>query len=146
MLDDDTAPETDSGSLIITAEGGATSPEPTWWPANILTPSPAIDPPAAGGGGRAESERGPGCTGLRGHSGGSARPPCRASLPFVAPPATATTTMTIDSIRLDGGRRGLHHDSADSHVDAVRGWQVRGTTTTTTVPASTTTSPTDNAG
>jgi Bacterial capsule synthesis protein PGA_cap len=134
---DNTAPETDSGSLVITATGRQIT-SPTFRPATIVNglPEPLTGTPATTALQSWDAARS--CTNL------SATPtPSQASergetSPFVAPttttttaPAAATTTTTATST---GGTSKTTTTTAPK------------STTTTTAPAPTTTQPTDNAG
>ncbi len=142
---DDTAPETDSGTLVITAQGRHISGA-VWHPATILNgvPQPLTGTPATAAVSSWNAARS--CTNL------SATPTTTLStmrgetVPFVAPttpsPATTTTapasgsgTSTTTTAPASGGSSGGSGTTTTT-----------GASTTTTAPAPTTTAPTDNAG
>ncbi len=151
---DDTAPETDSGSLIITAEGRHVTGA-VWRPANILDglPQPLSGSAAATALQSWNAARG--CTNLSVGPATSLATVHAETVPFVAPPATTTTT-TAPATTTTGapgatGATGAGATSTTSIAASTTSTSGRGngrstTTTTTRVPASTTTSPTDNAG
>jgi len=146
---DDTAPETDSGILTVTARGrhitGAATildgvPQP-------LTGTPATTAVTSWNAARS-------CTNLSATPTTSLTTMHSETAPFVAPatpPATATTTTTTTTASSDG------ESTTTTTAPASGGSTGRGgsgtttstsapASTSTTVPASTTTAPTDNAG
>jgi poly-gamma-glutamate synthesis protein (capsule biosynthesis protein) len=137
---DDTAPETDSGTLVITARGRDITGA-AWRPATILggLPQTLTGTPATAalqGWNAARS-----CTNLAAGPSPSLTTMRSETVPFVAPaapPATTTTTAgesTTTTAPTSTGSTG----STGSGPGAT-------TTTTTSPPAPTTTQPTDNAG
>jgi poly-gamma-glutamate synthesis protein (capsule biosynthesis protein) len=127
---DDTAPETSSGSLIVTATGRHIA-SVTFRPATIVggLPQPLTGTPAASALTNWMSARG--CTNLSAGPATSVATMHSESVPFVAPPAPPPSSTTTSST------------TAASNTSTT----ARTTSTTaTTAPASTTTSPTDNAG
>jgi hypothetical protein len=143
---DDTAPETDSGALVITAEGRHVTGA-VWRPATILNglPQPLTGTPATAAVQSWNAARG--CTGLSATPTASVTTMRGETVPFVAPPAAATTTTTTTPGTSTGGSTSTSTTTTTTAPQS--GGTTAGTgstTTTTTTPASTTTSPTDNAG
>ena len=143
---DDAAPETSSGSLILTAEGRHITGV-VFRPATILAglPQPLSGTPAATALQSWNAARG--CTGLSATPSTSAATMRGETVAFVAPPATTTTTTapgsaaTTTTTAPGSGATTTTTDRSGSTSTS------SGTSgTTTTAPASTTTSPTDNAG
>jgi len=132
-------PETDSGSLIISAEGRHIK-DVTFRPATIVAgvPQPLSGTPAATALQSWNAARG--CTNLSASPSASLATKGGESVPFVAPPATTTTTTPGTTTTVAG-----NSGAATTTTTAGAGTGAA-TTTTTTAPASTTTSPTDNAG
>jgi poly-gamma-glutamate capsule biosynthesis protein CapA/YwtB (metallophosphatase superfamily) len=145
---DNTAPETDSGALIITAEGRHVT-QVVWRPATIVAglPQPLTGTPAAAAVQSWNAARA--CTNLTAGPSTSLTTLHGETVPFVAPPASATTTTTSPSSATNGGATttstavtgssGAGSGSATTTTTTTR-------STTTTAPRSTTTSPTYNAG
>jgi poly-gamma-glutamate capsule biosynthesis protein CapA/YwtB (metallophosphatase superfamily) len=131
---DDTAPETDSGSLIVTAEGRHIV-SVAWRPANILAglPQPLTGPPAAAAVQSWQAARS--CTNLAATPSTSLASEAAETIPFT--PTTTTTTTTTSTTSSTG--------STTTTSTAGGGSGATTTTTSTTVPPTTTT-PTDNAG
>ena len=138
---DDTAPETDSGTLVVTAEGRHITGA-VWRPATILDglPQPLTGAPAAAAVQSWNAARG--CTNLSATPSTTLTTMRGETVPFVAPPATTTTTTmtagtpgattttttpTGSGPPSTGSRRRRHHDHNHACL-------------------ATTTSPTDNAG
>jgi poly-gamma-glutamate capsule biosynthesis protein CapA/YwtB (metallophosphatase superfamily) len=153
---DNTAPETDSGALIITAEGRHVT-QVVWRPATIVAglPQPLTGAPAAAAVQSWNAARA--CTNLTAGPSTSLTTLHGESVPFVAPPASATTTTTTSpSSATNGGgtttstaatgSSGAGSGSATTTTTATRSTTTTGPHSTTTAPHSTTTSPTDNAG
>jgi hypothetical protein len=132
---DNNPPETDSGSLIITAEGRTIS-SVVFRPATILggLPQPLTGAPATAAVQSWNAARS--CTNLSATSSASLTTLHGETVPFVAPPATSTPTTTTSAPSSGGATSTTTTTSSGSSA----------TTTTTTTPASTTTSATDNAG
>jgi capsule synthesis protein PGA_cap len=142
---DDTAPETDSGALVITAEGRHITGA-VWRPATIVSglPQPLTGTAATTAIQSWNAARG--CTNLSATPATSLTTMRGETVPFVAPPATTTTTTAGTSTGA-GTTTTTAPASAGSTGGTGAGTGGGGaTTTSTTVPASTTTSPTDNAG
>jgi poly-gamma-glutamate capsule biosynthesis protein CapA/YwtB (metallophosphatase superfamily) len=153
---DNTAPETDSGALIITAEGRHVT-QVVWRPATIVAglPQPLTGAPAAAAVQSWNAARA--CTNLTAGPSTSLTTLHGETVPFVAPPASATTTTTTSpSSATNGGgtttstaatgSSGAGSGSATTTTTATRSTTTTGPHSTTTAPHSTTTSPTDNAG
>jgi poly-gamma-glutamate capsule biosynthesis protein CapA/YwtB (metallophosphatase superfamily) len=153
---DNTAPETDSGALIITAEGRHVT-QVVWRPATIVAglPQPLTGTPAAAAVQSWNAARA--CTNLTAGPSTSLTTLHGETVPFVAPPASATTTTTSPSSATNGGATttstavtgssGAGSGSATTTTTTTRSTTTtRPHSTTTTAPRSTTTSPTDNAG
>jgi hypothetical protein len=142
---DDTAPETNSGSLIITAVGRHITGV-AFRPATILNglPQPLTGAPAQTALQSWNSART--CTGLAATPTTSVATMRAESVPFVAPAATTTTTAppaaggTTTTTPGAGGTSGTTGSTGNTGSGSGSG------TTTTTVPPTTTTAPTDNAG
>jgi poly-gamma-glutamate synthesis protein (capsule biosynthesis protein) len=127
---DNTAPETDSGSLLITAVGRHISAA-TFTPATIVggLPQPLTGTPAATALQSWNAARA--CTGLAATPSSSLATEQGETSKFVAPATTTTTAPTAGTTTTT---------AAGSRATTTT------TTTTTTRPPSTTTQPTDNAG
>jgi poly-gamma-glutamate synthesis protein (capsule biosynthesis protein) len=147
---DDTAPETDSGALIITAQGRHVSGA-AWRPANILNglPQPLSGTPATSALQSWNAARA--CTNLSADPAASLASMRAETVPFVAP-ATPPTTTTSSSgsgstttTAAGGGSSTTGPSTAGSSTTTTTG-SGHGSTTTTAPPASTTTQVTDNAG
>ncbi len=138
---DDTAPETDSGTLVITAEGRHVTGA-VWRPATILNgvPQPLSGTPATTAVASWNAARS--CTDLSATPTTTLTTMRGETVPFVAPPAAATTTTTAGTAT--GGSTTTTTTPASTTSTAPKSGG--STTTTTTTPASTTTAPTDNAG
>jgi hypothetical protein len=142
---DDTAPETNSGSLIITAVGRHITGV-AFRPATILNglPQPLTGAPAQTALQSWNSART--CTGLAATPTTSVATMRAESVPFVVPAATTTTTAppaaggTTTTTPGAGGTSGTTGSTGNTGSGSGSG------TTTTTVPPTTTTAPTDNAG
>jgi Bacterial capsule synthesis protein PGA_cap len=145
---DDTAPETNSGSLVITAQGRHISGA-VWRPATILSglPQPLTGSAATTAVQSWNAARG--CTNLSATPATSQTTMQGETTPFVAPPATTTTTTTPTSTTGVTGSSGSGAGAATTTTAPSTTSSTHATgrsTTTTAPPASTTTSPTDNAG
>jgi poly-gamma-glutamate synthesis protein (capsule biosynthesis protein) len=128
---DDTAPETNSGSLIITAQGRHITGV-VFRPATILAglPQPLTGTPATAAVQSWNAARS--CTNLAATPAASVATMSGETVPFVAPPASPTTTTTTSA---SGNGTGSSTTTSTTP----------GAATTTTV-APTTTTATDNAG
>jgi len=138
---DDTAPETDSGTLIVTARGRHITGA-VWRPATILdgVPQPLTGAPAATAVSSWNAARS--CTNLSAAPSTTLTTMHDETVPFVAPvapPATTTTTPTTTTTAPASG-------GSTSGGGSTTTTSTSSATTTTTQPASTTTSATDNAG
>ncbi|HEX4161895.1 MAG TPA: CapA family protein [Acidimicrobiales bacterium] len=138
---DNAAPETDSGSLIITAEGRHVT-SAVWRPATIVSglPQPLTGQPATAAVNSWNSARS--CTNLAAKPSTSVATLRGETKAFVAPPTTTTPSTATGNSGSSGGSAsttttGSGSGSTTSSTRAA---------TTTSAPASTTTSPTDNAG
>jgi Bacterial capsule synthesis protein PGA_cap len=145
---DDTAPETNSGALVVTAQGRHISGA-VWRPATILAglPQPLTGSAATAAVQSWDAARG--CTNLSGTPSTSQATMPGETVPFVASPATATTTTTTSATgaaSTSGSGPGATTTSAppSSTTSSTRA-AGRGTTTTAP-PAPTSTTSTDNAG
>ena len=141
---DDTAPETDSGTLVITAEGRQIKGV-VFRPATILSgvPQPLTGAPAAAALQSWNAARG--CTNLKATPSASLTTMRGETVQFVAPPATTTTTTTVPTTATTAaGSSGQSGSGAGSGSDSTT--TTTSPASTTTSPASTTTAPTDNAG
>jgi hypothetical protein len=135
---DNAAPETDSGSLIISAQGRHVT-SAVWRPATIVSGLPQ---PLSGQAATAAIDSWNGarsCTNLSAKPATSVATLKGETKTFVAPPTTTTTTSAT-------GNSGNSTATTTSGSGASTTSSTRATTTTTTVPAPTTTRPTDNAG
>jgi len=133
---DNTAPETDSGSLIISAQGRHITGA-VWRPATIVSglPQPLTGQPANAAIDSWNSARS--CTNLSAKPSASVATLHGETKAFVAPPTTTTTSSATGT----SGNTGATTTTPGS------GSTTSGTqATTTTAPAPTTTAPTDNAG
>ena len=137
---DSNPPETDSGSLMVTARGRHIT-NVVFRPATILSglPQPLTGAPAATAVQSWNAARS--CTNLSVTPATSLATMHGETVPFVAPPATTTTTTVPSS----GATTTTTAGSGSSSTGSGSGTSAT-TTTTTTVPASTTTAPTLNAG
>ncbi len=138
---DDAAPETDSGSLMLSAEGRHIT-NAVFRPATIVSglPQPLTGQAASSAVQSWNAARG--CTNLSVAPLQSRATVAGETTPFVAPAASsarATTTTTAS------GSSGVDTTTTTS-TSGNSGATGSSTTTTSTTPASTTTSPTDNAG
>jgi hypothetical protein len=145
---DDTAPETDSGTLVITAQGRNITGA-VWRPATILdgVPQPLTGAPAATAVQSWNAARS--CTDLATGPSTSLTTMRSETVPFVAPaapPATTTTTAGAASGGTTTTTAPPAGGSTGSTGSGSTGSGPTATTTTTTPPAPTTTAPTDNAG
>jgi poly-gamma-glutamate synthesis protein (capsule biosynthesis protein) len=143
---DNTAPETDSGSLIVTAVGRHITGV-AFRPATILAglPQPLTGAPAQAALQTWNSART--CTNLAATPSTSVATMRAESVPFVAPAAPATTTTVpatggTTTTTGTGGSSSTHSGGGTTTTTGIGG----SGTTTTAVPPTTTTSPTDNAG
>ncbi len=135
---DDTAPETDSGSLIVTAVGRHITGV-TFRPATILNGLPQPLTGAPGQTALAAWNSARSCTNLSATPTTSTATMRGESVPFVAPVAPPTTTTTSTAAAGTTGTTGPGGTTTTTTTSNT-------TTTTTRPPASTTTAPTDNAG
>jgi poly-gamma-glutamate capsule biosynthesis protein CapA/YwtB (metallophosphatase superfamily) len=148
---DNTAPETDSGALIVTAQGRHVT-QVVWRPATIVAglPQPLTGAPAAAAVQSWNAARA--CTNLTAGPSASLTTLHGETVPFVAPPASATTTTTTSPSSSTNGGATTTSTTATGSSGAGSGGATTTTSTTpphsttTTAPRSTTTSPTDNAG
>jgi poly-gamma-glutamate synthesis protein (capsule biosynthesis protein) len=140
---DDTPPETDSGSLIISAQGRRVT-SAVFRPATIVAglPQPLTGQPAAAAVQSWNAARG--CTNLTATPSKTLTTMSGQTTPFVAPPTTTTTAPPTGS----GGATTTTTTTTSTTPSAAgnTGSATSSTTTSTTVPASTTTTVTDNAG
>ena len=139
---DNTAPETDSGSLLITAVGRHITAA-TFHPATDLggIPHPLSGAPAATALQNWEAART--CTNLSATPGASLATGQGEITPFVAPPATTTTTSQTGTSTTSGSGLGLGSTTTTKPPTTTT---TTSKTTTTTAATATTTTPTDNAG
>jgi hypothetical protein len=139
---DDTAPETDSGTLVISAKGRRITGA-VWRPATILDglPQPLTGAPATAALQSWNAARG--CTNLSAAPTATVTTMRGETVPFVAPAAAPTTTTTTGASTAGSTTTTPTTAPASSGSTGATG---SGPTTTTTPPAPTTTSPTDNAG
>jgi Bacterial capsule synthesis protein PGA_cap len=152
---DNTAPETDSGALVITAQGRHITGA-VWRPATILNglPQPLTGPPATAAVQSWNAARG--CTNLSATPSASLTTMRGETVPFVAPPAAVTTTTTTTTTTTGHSTGGSTTTTiTPTSTSAPKSGETTSstgtgsgghTTTTTTAPAPTTTSPSDNAG
>ena len=137
---DDTPPETNSGSLIISAEGRHIT-SAVFRPATIVAglPQPLTGQPAAAAIQSWNAARG--CTNLTATPSKTQATMSGQTIPFVAPATTTTTTLPTGS----GGATTTTTSTTPSAAGNT-GSANSSTTTSSTTPASTTTTATDNAG
>jgi Bacterial capsule synthesis protein PGA_cap len=147
---DDTAPETDSGSLVITARGRHIT-DAVWRPATILNglPQPLTGSPANSAVQSWDSARS--CTNLSATAQPTLATMRGETTPFVAPPAATTTTSSPSGGTGSSGAGSPSTTAPSSTTSTTSPTSTsnggrRATTTTSTASGSTTTSPTDNAG
>ncbi len=144
---DNTAPETDSGALVVTAVGRHITAV-QWRPATILAglPQPLSGAPATAAVQSWNAARS--CTNLSATPSASQATMRGENVPFVAPPATTTTTAPTSASTTggDAGTTGSNGAGNGTTETTSAGTAPPTTTTTTTPPAPTTTAPTDNAG
>ena len=146
---DDTAPETSSGTLIITAQGRHITGA-VWRPATILNgvPQPLTGTPATAAVTSWNAARS--CTNLSATPSASVTTMRGETVPFVAPPAPPATTTTSSGTSTGGASTSTVPASSGGGSSATTTSTTTTSTTakstTTTTPASTTTSATDNAG
>jgi hypothetical protein len=135
---DNAAPETDSGSLIITAEGRHVT-SAVWRPATIVSglPQPLTGQPATAAVNSWNSARS--CTNLAAKPSTTVATLRGETKAFVAPPTTTTTSNAA-------GNSGSSASTTTTTSGSGSTTSSARAATTTTAPASTTTSPTDNAG
>jgi Bacterial capsule synthesis protein PGA_cap len=143
---DNTAPETDSGTLVVTARGRHITGA-VWHPATILSgvPQPLSGTPAATAVSSWTAARS--CTNLSATPTTTVATMRGETVPFVAPaaaPATTTTTAAPSS----GGSTTTTTTTSKSGASTTTSTTAGATssTTSTTTAASTTTQATDNAG
>jgi poly-gamma-glutamate synthesis protein (capsule biosynthesis protein) len=134
---DNAAPETDSGSLIISAQGRHVT-SAVWRPATIVSglPQPLTGQPATTAIDSWNSARS--CTNLSAKASTSVATLKGETKAFVAPPTTTTTSSAAGN----SGSSGATTTTSGSGASTTSSTRA----TTTTAPASTTTAPTDNAG
>jgi len=137
-------PETDSGALILTAQGRHVTAA-TWRPATIVggLPQPLSGTAAATAVQSWNSARS--CTNATAAPTTSLVTPRSQTVPFVAPPTTTTTAAPGATTTSPGSTSGSTSTTAPSGA-AGNTTSTAPTTTSTAPPAPTTTSPTDNAG
>ena len=142
---DDTAPETDSGTLVITAQGRHITGA-VWRPATILNglPQPLTGAPATAAVQSWNAARS--CTNLSPTPAKSLTTMQGETVAFVAPPAAPTTTTTTAGSSTGGTTTTSTTTRSSTGGSTTTTAPKSGGTTTTTVPPSTTTSATDNAG
>jgi hypothetical protein len=144
---DDTAPETDSGTLVVTARGRNITGA-VWHPATILAgvPQPLTGAPAATAVQSWSAARS--CTGLSAGPATSLTTMRSETVPFVAPAAPPTTTTTTTAGTSTGASTTTTSTAPKStgSTGSTGSGPTTTTTTTTKPPAPTTTAPTDNAG
>jgi poly-gamma-glutamate synthesis protein (capsule biosynthesis protein) len=147
---DNAAPETSSGTLIISAEGRHIT-SAVFRPATILDglPQPLSGQPATSAVQSWSSARS--CTNLAVTPSGSQATMSGETKQFVAPPAPPTTTTTTTSSSTgSSGTAGSGTATTTTSTTAPKTTTTKagshGTTTTTTASSSTTTQATDNAG
>jgi poly-gamma-glutamate synthesis protein (capsule biosynthesis protein) len=139
---DDTAPETDSGALIITAKGRQVT-SAVFRPATIVSglPQPLTGQAATAAVQSWNSARS--CTNLAVTPSTSQATMSGETTTFVAPPATTTTTSPTNNT---GGTGGTATTTTAPTATTTTTTRAGAHTTTTTAASATTTSPTDNAG
>jgi hypothetical protein len=142
---DNTAPETDSGTLVLTAQGRHITGA-VWRPATILNglPQPLTGTPATTAVASWNAARS--CTNLSVTPTTTLATMRGETVPFVAPAAPpATTTTTAASSSGSSGSSTTTTTTAPKSGGSTT-TSTGNTTTSTTTPASTTTQATDNAG
>jgi poly-gamma-glutamate capsule biosynthesis protein CapA/YwtB (metallophosphatase superfamily) len=150
---DDTTPETNSGALVITAEGRHITGV-VFRPATILSglPQPLTGAPATAALQSWSAARG--CTNLAATPSTSLTTMRGETVQFVAPPATATTTTTTAGTSAGSSTTTTTAPGSGGSTGGTGSGTGGGSPTTTSTtattapsaPTSTTTSPTDNAG
>jgi len=146
---DNTAPETDSGTLIVTAQGRHVTGA-VWRPATILdgVPQPLTGTPATTAGTSWNAARS--CTNLSATPTTSITTMRSETVPFVAPAAPPTTTTTTTATSGSGSTTTTSAPTSGGSTGGGNSGTTTSTSTTvsttTTVPPTTTTAPTDNAG
>ncbi|HEX4128017.1 MAG TPA: CapA family protein [Acidimicrobiales bacterium] len=140
---DNTAPETDSGTLIVTAQGRHITGA-VWRPATILNgvPQPLSGTPATTAVTSWNAARS--CTNLSPTPAASITTMRSETVPFVAPAAPPPTTTTTAGSSTGGVSTTTTMPSSGGGGSGTT--TSTSSTTSTTEPASTTTAPTDNAG
>jgi poly-gamma-glutamate synthesis protein (capsule biosynthesis protein) len=140
---DNTAPETDSGTLIVTAQGRHITGA-VWRPATILdgVPQPLSGTPATTAVSSWNAARS--CTNLSPTPTATQATMRGETVPFVAPAAPPSTTTTTAAS--SGGGSTTTTSAPASGASTTSTTSSGSTTTSTTTPASTTTQATDNAG
>ncbi len=139
---DYTAPETDSGSLILTAQGRHIAGA-AWRPATLVSglPQPLTGTAAATAVKSWNAARG--CTGLTAGPSKTAATVRAETVPFVAP-STTTTAAPASTTTTTGGQAPAGTTTTATHGSTTTTAASHGATTS--APASTTTAATDNAG
>jgi poly-gamma-glutamate synthesis protein (capsule biosynthesis protein) len=143
---DDTAPETDSGTLIVTAQGRHITGA-VWRPATVLdgVPQPLTGTPATAAVTSWNAARS--CTNLSATPTTSLTTMRSETVPFVAPAAPSATTTTTSASSGGGSTTTTVPSSGGSTTTTTTGKTGSSTSsTTTTAPAPTTTQASDNAG
>jgi poly-gamma-glutamate capsule biosynthesis protein CapA/YwtB (metallophosphatase superfamily) len=135
---DNTAPETDSGALVVTATGRHIT-APTWRPATIVAglPQPLTGTPATTA--LQSWNAAQSCTGLTAAPATSQASEKGETTPFVLPTTTTTTAAPSTTTSTTAS-------SQTTTTTAPKTTTTTKQTTTTTKPPTTTTKPTDNAG
>jgi poly-gamma-glutamate synthesis protein (capsule biosynthesis protein) len=136
---DNTAPETNSGSLVITATGRHIV-SATWRPATIVAglPQPLTGTPATTA--LQSWTAAQSCTGLAAAPAASRASEKGETKPFVLPTTTTTTTAPSTTTSTAGSSQTTTTTAPKTTTTTAK------QTTTTTSPPTTTTKPTDNAG
>jgi Bacterial capsule synthesis protein PGA_cap len=139
---DDTAPETSSGTLLLTAEGRHITGA-VWRPATILNgvPQPLTGTPATAAVTSWNGARS--CTNLSPTPAASLTTMRGETAPFVAPPAPPATTTTTTAGSSTGASTTTTTTASGGSGTTTSS---ASTTTSTTSSTTTTTQPTDNAG
>lgn len=143
---DDAAPETDSGTLIVTAQGRHITGA-VWRPATVLdgVPQPLTGTPATAAVTSWNAARS--CTNLSATPTTSLTTMRSETVPFVAPAAPPPTTTTTAASSGGGSTTTTVPSSGGSTTTTTNGTTGSSTSsTTTTAPAPTTTQASDNAG
>jgi poly-gamma-glutamate synthesis protein (capsule biosynthesis protein) len=142
---DTNPPETNSGALIITAEGRRVT-SAVFRPATIVSglPQPLTGQAATTAVQSWNSARS--CTNLAVIPSKSVATLSGETKAFVAPPAPPTTTTTSSATGTSGTSGSTGSGATTTTTFSAATTTTRPRTTTTTKPSSTTTSPTDNAG